>query len=825
MSEVYTSIDEVLPVLRNKLVDYLSIKLKIAGVKKPFKCLWHDDEGRPNMILNPKNGYQTAHCFSCLATKDIFTFAQQIEGLPSNGPEWITTTIPSLCETLKIECNFGEPSPAQKEKSKLLKLCRDIADILESIEYKDSYGEERHWDNKKITMASIEEATLIQRLTDNGWTADYIISCGIIKTKKYSFFGKDKFTFVIENAYRQPIAFISRCLAENAEEKFIHTFDNSIFKKEKTLFGVGIDVQKCKTNGIYIVEGPGDVATLVTAGITNVAAAMGTAVSEDHLLELKKLGIRKVVLCLDWDKAGEAGTKRTVDNIFPKVQDISYYIKQNPNNGSKDPDDFIKNGTPEQFITLPELSIFEWQLVNLKDTPVDQLCELMVKTIASEPSAVRRSLMEQQLAKFTTIPAEAIENDVSTLRDFDANEKKNAIMAVGQEFLASLEKEPDNFMTLSATLEEQVSKIEKRYNKAVVGINYQLQRYDDIQKFREQSSKDQDFSSFKFNYYKDFGEVMSGGMPYTRACLIYFGGRSNAGKTLSILALGCDVALYDENAMTIIHSIDDSYEQIEPRIKTNVYNMYYPNEDILTLDMVVSPWKYDVRVKDMVRKADELLKQLLIDERLVILDGNDGTNLTALEKQWRYYRTRYPSRKLLGICDNTHDYEDFSHLDRTARMTMISSTQKRLATKYNACLIATAEYRKADRSYSEKIIFPTNDDLADARALSYRPNAIFHVYNDLADRGDKAEIFWIDRETGEKRPRLLWLCTKNKINPFKGKLVRDVDPKTVMCMPKNLDEAKREWEDGPKLPEEIKRQIEDFDEQLGYTVDAEYTGD
>src|SRR3990167_11220439 len=90
--------------------------------------------------------------------------------------------------------------------------------------------------------------------------------------------------------------------------------------------------------------------------------------------------------------------------------------------------------------------------------------------------------------------------------------------------------------------------------------------------------------------------------------------------------------------------------------------MYYPNEDILTLDMVVSPWKYDVRVKDMVRKADELLKQLLIDERLVILDGNDGTNLTALEKQWRYYRTRYPSRNLLGICDNTHDYEDFSHI-------------------------------------------------------------------------------------------------------------------------------------------------------------------
>ena len=39
---------------------------------------------------------------------------------------------------------------------------------------------------------------------------------------------------------------------------------------------------------------------------------------------------------------------------------------------------------------------------------------------------------------------------------------------------------------------------------------------------------------------------------------------------------------------------------------------------------------------------------------------------------------------------------------------------------------------------------PVDDDLADARALMYRPNVIWHVYNDMHDRKEHAEIFWRD---------------------------------------------------------------------------------
>ena len=106
-------------------------------------------------------------------------------------------------------------------------------------------------------------------------------------------------------------------------------------------------------------------------------------------------------------------------------------------------------------------------------------------------------------------------------------------------------------------------------------------------------------------------------------------------------------------------------------------------------------------------------------------------------------------------------------------------------------MIATAEYRKNMPMDHSRFKLPVDDDLADARALMYRPNAIFHVYNDLHDRKEHAEIFWAG-EDGKAYPRLLLHFTKNKISGFKDKLVLDLDPKSVTLQPKNPQTARIE---------------------------------
>ena len=103
-------------------------------------------------------------------------------------------------------------------------------------------------------------------------------------------------------------------------------------------------------------------------------------------------------------------------------------------------------------------------------------------------------------------------------------------------------------------------------------------------------------------------------------------------------------------------------------------------------------------------------------------------------------------------------------------------------------MIATAEYRKNMPMDYSKLRLPVDDDLADARALMYRPNVIWHVYNDTHDRKEHAEIFWKD-EDAKIMPRLLLHFTKNKISGFKDKLVVDLHPSSVSLVPVNTASA------------------------------------
>lgn len=127
-------------------------------------------------------------------------------------------------------------------------------------------------------------------------------------------------------------------------------------------------------------------------------------------------------------------------------------------------------------------------------------------------------------------------------------------------------------------------------------------------------------------------------------------------------------------------------------------------------------------------------------------------------------------------------------------MTEIANLQKDLTGKYNCAMLATVEYRKNMPLDTSKIRWPIDDDIADARGLQFRPNLIIHVYNDLHDRKEDAEIFWTDRNRpGAKLPRLVLTLSKNKISEFKDKLVMDLDPKTVTITQKPKDVAFQEY--------------------------------
>ena len=226
-----TNVNEVLPLLRGKLKEYLSIKLGVRSNARKIQCFVHNDEN-PSMYFNPKANDELVKCFSCGWNGDIFAAAEHIENLPSSGPTWITETIPHLCKLLEIPIKLGEPSTIEREKMTFYKLAQDITDILlenspEDIEYLKT----RNWEQDSIAIGTISEDILISKLVKLGWDSGDINRSMLIRTKNFSFFGEDKITFVIKDYRRRPIGFITKPLNDTDTRKYINSAESPIYEK------------------------------------------------------------------------------------------------------------------------------------------------------------------------------------------------------------------------------------------------------------------------------------------------------------------------------------------------------------------------------------------------------------------------------------------------------------------------------------------------------------------------------------------------------------------------------------------------------------------
>jgi DNA primase len=822
-----SNVNELVAELRPRLTNYLEKHLgaEAGNVKAKFHCISHEDK-TPSCSYNPKSGYQTFRCWSGCGDFDIFRAASVIENLPISGPEFITETLPALAEQMGLEVQMGAISPAEKEKAKLLKLANDISNILEAhaSEEGTAYCKERGWSRDRLTIGSIDSGELSSRLQEQGWSQTDIISSMMIRTSTTKFIDSELLTFVVKDYRGRPVGFISRNLG-NSGPKYINSHESAIYEKKKILLGIDIALKAgAKKDGLYIVEGPGDLAALHRVGIFNVAAVCGTAFTGEHLALLKMLGIRQAYFCLDWDEAGTGATERILMNEIKFAPGVSCSVVIPGDTEAKDPSELIANEkTGKPFTDLQKVPAFEWVLGRISDkAAADEVCSSMVPLIAAETSAIRRELLTKQLSDFTGISYQSITQDVAAIRDGKEQERRERLEGAAQKYMRAVSADPTNLLSALTQHEADIEDINREYEKTIMGANHQVGRFDALEEIKATSATDKNLSEFQFGFYRMFGAALAGGMSATDGNLVYFGGRANAGKTAVTTSLGIDVAMHDLFAMVIMHWTDDAYTQVAPRIITTIADMIrQPEESRLTIGEAANPYR-NIKSKEtwiVYQRAADIFRHLLGEERLILIDSEDGNTLTPLEKQLKYARTKYPDRKILVVADNTANYADYPGLDQTSRMRNIATSQKNMTAKYHCAMFATVEYRKNMPMDTSKMKLPVNDDIADARAMMYRPNIIIHVYNDLNDRGQDATIHWVNKETKTLCPRLMLVFGKNKITSFKSpenKIMMDLDPSTVTLIEKDLNEARRE----SGIAIDTEQEIEAEQEEL-YYVEAE----
>lgn len=200
--------------------------------------------------------------------------------------------------------------------------------------------------------------TAWDKLKTLGCTKETAVEYGIAYERNGQAFDllTNRFTIEIRDVFGNLVGWTGRVLGSARRFKYLNTKASPCFQKSKIVFNLDkakYYIDYCKEPYLIIVEGHCDVMSLWQNGIRNVVAIMGTACSEHHA-RLIKMFCRKVVLCLDTDKAGQEATLRS-EQVLTE-QGITVCKMCLPQ--GKDADEFMQTkGGKELFKNLVETAI------------------------------------------------------------------------------------------------------------------------------------------------------------------------------------------------------------------------------------------------------------------------------------------------------------------------------------------------------------------------------------------------------------------------------------------------------------------------------------
>ncbi|MDQ7054993.1 MAG: toprim domain-containing protein [Persephonella sp.] len=245
-----------------------------------------------------------------------------------------------------------------------------------------------------------------------GITIDELVKIGIVSLKEN---GRktDKFSgrviFPIKNHRGSTVAFGGRVVDDRKQPKYINSPETEIYSKSKILYGYyeAKDYLREKKEAI-VVEGYFDLISLFQAGVRNVVATLGTALTPQHGKLLSKF-VKKVILMFDSDSAGKKAAVRAAKTLFRYGVEV-YYC---PLEKGKDPDSVAKEGIRkvEEYISnSTDFLLFLRDRINQqKDLKKrKEIIDLYLDVLSYHPDKHVRGLYVRELSDSTGIPVELL---------------------------------------------------------------------------------------------------------------------------------------------------------------------------------------------------------------------------------------------------------------------------------------------------------------------------------------------------------------------------------------------------------------------------------
>ena len=220
----------------------------------------------------------------------------------------------------------------------------------------------------------------------------------------------------------------------DAKPKYLNTSDTPVFKKSANLFSLN-NAKNSGKRTLILCEGYMDVIAVNQAGFTNAVATLGTALTGEQAVLMKRYA-DEVIICYDADEAAQKATARAI----PILRNSGLNVKVLTIPSGKDPDEFIKskgNDGPAAFKALLDKcgNDVEYRLQKLKNAHNIQLTEGKVafleeaaKLIATISSPIERDVYSSKVASELGVDKNAFKQQVSRVsrRGERAEEKKQA---------------------------------------------------------------------------------------------------------------------------------------------------------------------------------------------------------------------------------------------------------------------------------------------------------------------------------------------------------------------------------------------------------------
>jgi DNA primase len=407
------------------------VHLKKRGVNYLGLCPFHNEK-TPSFTVSPAKGI--FKCFGCGKGGNSVNFIMEHEHL--SYPE----SLRYLAKKYHIEIEEHELTPEeiqrQTERDSMLVVTsyasRKFSEYLhqtdEGISVGLSYFSERGFREnilKKFEIGYSPERsdTLSKAAVADGYKKEYLIKTGLSIEKDDRIFDRfhGRVIFPIHSLSGQVLGFGGRILKTDPKAaKYLNSPESDIYHKSKIVYGI-FQARKAiiKEDKCYLVEGYTDVLSVHEAGIENVVASSGTALTQEQVRLVKRF-TQNITILYDGDAAGIKASLRGIDLVLEEGMNVRIVLLPD----GEDPDSLSKKLSVEEFTRYlaekeTDFIRFKTEML-LRETGRDPVKRAeairdIVRSIAVIPEIITRTVFIKECSTLLEVSEAVLYNEVNKL--------------------------------------------------------------------------------------------------------------------------------------------------------------------------------------------------------------------------------------------------------------------------------------------------------------------------------------------------------------------------------------------------------------------------